>query len=335
MKKILIIRLDGLGDTLLTLPLLDGLKAGWPDCEITYMASHRGAPVFLADNRVHHLWTYELSALSKEEKRSLGERIRAEAFDVVFCLNEKFWPAIWTWQSSAPMRLGFDPGWMQPPKALLRRLTLTHRLYNPNDPAQKSIHEVERYAALATLAGCPDATGPMRVSLSDEAKEWGKQELRMLDLPNHVVPVCLHLSAKWISEGWSSQTCIAVARSILDKFPAVFLFVTAGPSEDFLFKNAEIVLPTDRFHLFTDLELSQWAALMGQCHALVSMDTGAVHLAAAVNLPVVAVFPELNFVHASSRWSPWQVPNRIIHRPAPDAQDYFFAELCSALEALL
>ena len=335
MKRILIIRLDGLGDTLLTLPLLDGLKTCWPDCEITFLASPRGTPVFEADHRVDQLWTVEPASMSKKEKIALGQRIRTAAFDGVFCLNEKFWPAIWTWMSYAPICVGFDPGWTQPPKALLRRLTLTHRLPNPNDPALPSIHEVERYAALAALAGCPDASGPSRLAVSAAARDWADAAMASLNLTDAQVPVCLHLSAKWASEGWDDRTCLKAAGSLIARFPDLFLVVTAGPGEDRFFQDAASVLPADRFHLFTALDLSQWAALMEKCRALVSMDTGAVHLAAAVNVPVAAVFPELNFIHASSRWSPWQVAHLIIRRPSPASPDHFWAELGSAVEDLL
>ena len=335
MKKILILRLDGLGDTLLTLPLIDGLKSRWPDCEITFLASPRGAAVFDADPRISRLWVHELTALSRAEKIALARQIRATAFDQVFCLNEKFWPAVWTYMSKATVRVGFDPGWSQPPKTLLRRLTLTHRLPAANDPSQASAHEVERYAALAALTGCSGAVGPMRLSLPPAAQEWAKAALDELAPDSAAVPIGLHLSAKWGSEGWDDGTCLAVARTLLDRFPQARLAVTAGPGEEKFFETAAAVLPPGRYYLFNRLELMQWAALMSRCRVLVSMDTGAVHLAAAVRTPVAAVFPAKNFVHASSRWSPWQVPHRILRRPAPVSRDEFYADLCTAVEELL
>lgn len=335
MKKILILRLDGLGDTLLTLPLIDGLKSCWPDCEITYLASPRGAAVFAADPRISRLWVQELSALSRTEKIALGRQIRTAAFDQVFCLNEKFWPAVWAYMSNATARVGFDPGWSQPPKTLLRRLTLTRRLPSANDPSQASAHEVERYAALAALTGCPGAAGPMRLTLPPAAQEWAKAVLAELAPGPADVPFGLHLSAKWGSEGWGDGACLAVARTLLDRFPQARLAVTAGPGEEKFFETAAAVLPLERFHLFNRLELMQWAALISRCRVLVSMDTGAVHLAAAVDTPAAVVFPEKNFVHASSRWSPWQVPHRILRRPAPVSRDDFYAALCAAVEELL
>lgn len=335
MKKILILRLDGLGDTLLTLPLIDGLKRCRPDCEITFLASPRGAAVFAADPRISQLWVHELTALSRTEKIALGRQIQAAAFDQVFCLNEKFWPAVWTYMSNATFRVGFDPGWSQPPKTLLRRLTLTHRLPSANDPSQASAHEVERYAALAALTGCPDAAGPMRLTLPPAAQEWAKAVLAELAPDPDAVPISLHLSAKWGSEGWGNETCLEAAHALLDRFPQARLAVTAGPGEERFFEKAAAVLPPERFRLFHRLELMQWAALVSRCRALVSMDTGAVHLAAAVQTPVAAVFPAKNFVHASSRWSPWQVPHRILRRPAPVSRDKFYADLCAAVEELL
>ena len=335
MKKILVLRLDGLGDTLLTLPLIDGLKNRWPDCEITFLASPRGASVFEADPRISQLWVRELSAMSRPDKIALGRQIRSAAFDQVFCLNEKFWPAVWTYMSKATVRVGFDPGWSQPPKTLLRRLTLTHRLPAANDPSQASIHEVQRYTALAALAGCSDAAGPMRLTLPPAAQDWAKTVLEELAPDSAELLIGLHLSAKWGSEGWGDGTCLAVARALLDRFPQTRLAVTAGPGEEKFFEKAAAVLPQGRFRLFTRLELMQWAALIARCRALVSMDTGAVHLAAAVGTPVAVVFPEKNFVHASSRWSPWQVPHRILQRPAPVSRDDFYAALCAAVEELI
>ena len=328
--KVLIVRLDGLGDTLLTLPLLDGLKKCWPGCEITYLASPRGAAVFSGDARISELWVHELAALSRTEKWQLGQTIRACAFDLVFCLNEKFWPSLWTRMSGAPLRLGFDPGWTQPPKALLRRLTLTHWLQTPNDPSLTSIHEVERYAALAALAGCQAAQDAMHLLLPASDDAWASALTQETTLP-----LALHLSAKWTSEGWSADSCLSVARSILERFPDAFLYVTAGPGEERYFADAAAVLPPDRFRLLNGLSFSQWAALLRHCRALVSMDTGAVHLAAAVATPVVDIFPAMNFTHASSRWSPWQVPHRIIRRPAMDKADIFLTEIHTALEALI
>ena len=333
--KILIIRLDGLGDTLLTLPLVAGLNQNWPECKITYLASPLGAAVFAADGRIKQLWVHELSALSRGEKWHLGQKIRQAGFDLVFCLNEKFWPSLWTRMSGAPIRLGFDPGWTQPPKTLLRRLTLTNRLQNPNDPSLASIHEVERYAALAELGGCNYALGPLKLSLPPEILDWAKTQLRILNTVSGKIPVCLHLSAKWAGENWPEQTSLKIAHAILNRFPEVFLLVTAGPGEEKYFHLAELSLPPDRFHLFSDLSLMQWAALLAASRCLVSMDTGAVHLAAAMSVPVVAVFPEMNFVHASSRWAPWQVPHRIIRRPSPAAKPVFSEQICTSLEALL
>jgi ADP-heptose:LPS heptosyltransferase len=333
--KILIIRLDGLGDTLLTLPLVAGLKQCWPECKITYLASPRGAAVFDDDSRITELWVHELTSLSWAEKWNMGQTIRAGDFDLVFCLNEKFWPSLWARMSGAPVRLGFDPGWSQPPKALLRRLTLTDWLQNPNDPSLPSIHEVERYAALAAIAGCEAATGPLNLMLPADAKNWAADQLATLGCSPDSLPVCLHLSAKWCSEKWSEQTCTEVALAILERVPSVFLIVTAGPGEEQFFASADALLPAKRFQLFQNLTLAEWAALLAQSRGLVSMDTGAVHLAAAVNVPVVAVFPELNFSHASSRWAPWKVPHRMIRRPAPEDKAKFLSQICTALEAIL
>ena len=154
MKRILIIRLDRLGDSLLSLPLIHGLKTCWPDCEITVLVSPRGKTVFEADPSISRLWEYDLPAMSLGDRVQLGLRIRREHFDIVFSLKENSWPTRWALMSGAPIRAGFDPGWLQFTHSAWCKISFTHSYYSPDRRDAPSAHEVERYAALARMAGC-------------------------------------------------------------------------------------------------------------------------------------------------------------------------------------
>ncbi|HXE73382.1 MAG TPA: glycosyltransferase family 9 protein, partial [Candidatus Nitrosotenuis sp.] len=61
-------------------------------------------------------------------------------------------------------------------------------------------------------------------------------------------------------------------------------------------------------------ELGRWAAVLGQCRALITPDTGAVHVAAAMGVPVVDLFPQRHARHCVRRWRPFGVAHRVVLR---------------------
>lgn len=333
-KRILLIRLDRLGDTLLSLPLLDALKRRWPDCAITYFTSPRGAAVFAADPRIALLCEFDLAAMPLADKLGVGVWVRRRGFDMVFCLKEHPWASYWTWMSNAPVCLGLDPGWSQPTKSLQRKLAFTASHVYRTRLDRPSLHEVERYATLGRLAGCPDADGPLRLALPPAAASWAERELRPRIPDGGPAPLAFHLSPKWEGEGWDGETYLRAIKAIREQFPDRCLVVTAGLDEAALTAKVK-ALADPRVLLFEGLDVPEWAALLARCAALVSMDTGAVHLAASVNTPVIDIFPARNCASVSSRWRPWMVPQRVLCRPAPEEESRFFDEICDALAALL
>ena len=67
-----------------------------------------------------------------------------------------------------------------------------------------------------------------------------------------------------------------------------------------------------RIIIMGHLTFGQWAAAFSRCAAVVTHDTGAIHLASAVNIPVVAVYDRQNFNLCSKQWAPWMVSHRIL-----------------------
>lgn len=337
MKKCLIIRLDGLGDTVLTLPFIDSIRSVWPECNITFLASPLGAEVFTDDSRIDQIWMLDMATSTFQERVAFGFRVRRECFDAVFCLNEKFWPAIWALMSGASIRAGFDPGWSQFPKAVLRRLTLTHRVSLPNKPHEASIHEIDRYLQLLAPPGLNTHALPLRMCVPDSKKLTATNLLKAMFASNSHNVVCIHLSQKWTLEEWSETDLMPLLQTLLQETDHFFV-LTAGPAEQDLGSHIESMLSSDRIRQAPRLELLTWAALLAQCRAIVTMDTGAVHVAAAVGCPVIDIFPTRNFIHASSRWAPWKVRHRSLERPlagGADVRNRFFVEVAESLKQVL
>src|SRR5215469_18270535 len=68
------------------------------------------------------------------------------------------------------------------------------------------------------------------------------------------------------------------------------------------------------------LPLLRWAAALERCSVVVTVDTGATHVASAVGVPVVAVFEREYFRLSSQEWAPWQVPNVVLCKQPAGAE---------------
>lgn len=263
-----------------------------------------------------------------EGPRALARALREERPDCVLVLTEKKAGYLSAYLSGAPRRAGFDPGLSQPLKAMWLRLALTDRVRYPNDPEQDpGLHEVERYHRLVESVGVPPAEpGPLHLPLTPELKRGGLDWLAGRGLHQ---PVGLQLTPKWERDGWPTEFVRAVFRTLPE--PRLVFY---GPSER---AWAEQLMGDCRAEGCCLPDLLEYGAVLKGCRLLVTPDTGAAHLSAAVGVPVVDVFRARHHQHCVRRWRPWQVPHRVVIKPAYRAQEEkpLMESLLCALKELL
>jgi ADP-heptose:LPS heptosyltransferase len=318
LSRVLVVRADGLGDTILSLPVLHALRSHAPATDIWFLASSQTDELLQCTRLADRVLTIDAGRAPLRERAALAGALRGAAFDAAVCLSEKWWPLMWTRASRAPVRIGFAPGATQPVKHALLPICLTHRVTLPCDPVKASpLHEVERYFELLRPLGIPPPGEPTRLELpsaeSSRATEWIAGRLGPL------TAVGVHLSAKWCTEGWRAGAIAALCRSLLHARPDAGLVILeaheAGPLaadvRSLTGEHPRLCFPGPRGFL-------EWASFIRGCRALVTMDTAAAHLAAMLGVPVVDVFEAERFEHVVSRWAPWQSPARTVRRePIP------------------
>ena len=65
------------------------------------------------------------------------------------------------------------------------------------------------------------------------------------------------------------------------------------------------------------MNFSDWAGVVSKCKVFVSTDTGALHCATALKIPVVAVYESSTYDHCSEQWKPWMVEFKSIKKETP------------------
>jgi ADP-heptose:LPS heptosyltransferase len=333
--RVLVVRADGVGDTILTVPLLGALRAH-PSVEITVIASAAAAPLLRFGPAVDRILTVDSTRAPLRERLALARSLRRQRFDVAICVSEKWWPHVWARASGADVRIGVDPGRVQPLKSAFLPAFLTHRIPIPAQPFDPSpLHEIERYLALLAPLGLEASPALLSLSLPEAMLDPARERLRAA-FAQGIAPVAVQLSRKWGSEGWPRTTVADLCVSLLDARADIGLVLLGGPDEADLASAILNRLRGRHAQRMIDpgiTGLGEWAAWMAVCRVLITMDTAAAHLAAALAIPVVDVFLDHRYEHASTRWAPWKVAARKIRRasiPANATRD----RLRSAEEAL-
>ena len=314
-EKILIFRVDALGDTILTTPLICQVRKSFPGARITVVASGRGFPALQGLREIDDIIILSPQDMNLRSSASLASELKNRNITASLNVSEKIWGYLVPYLAGVPVRVGFWPGITQPIKSLMCSPLLTHRVYYPNDPRNApGEHEVERHMRLLEPLGVSEAPGPLRVNVDEEARVWVQEYLKGKRDLSRPILAALHLSSKWLTDGWEIGFLESLLGSI-QQYHAVQLLLTYGEAEK---RWAEGFLEHARrsFSLipFFNPSFACWAAALQCSRLLITMDTSASHVASAVGVPVIDIFPEAYYAHCTGRWYPWRVVHRLVER---------------------
>ena len=306
LKKILVIRYDALGDTLVTLPFINELRNKFDEAKISVVVSERGKEAVSFLPFLKNI--YVLNMEDKEEKKKIFELIKKEKFDISFNVTEKMIGYTLPFMAGIKKRVGFDPGWTQPIKSLLCKLLLTDRASYKNNPKVSiGLHEVERQFLLFKKLGFDMSPKSYKIPISEADKKRADSLL-----PDNKKYIAVHLSNKWFSNGWDIEWFSKLIKKLIENFQDFEFFFTAGQAERDIAKDIK-----SRFQdvkVFEGLSFGEWSSVLSRAVSLLTMDTSASHLSAGLAIPSVVVFEDKYFKHTSERWHPWKSPYVIVKR---------------------
>ncbi len=327
-QKVLIIRIDKVGDLLLSTPAIRSIRDSLPGAELTLLAAPYNASVLEGWDALDKIMVYDRSWPS-HKKRAFAANLGRQSYDMCVVLSPVSCAYHLAKKTGARVRAGILYSGRIIPR-LLAPFLLTHPLVFNIDRAVKNgapvLHEVEQMLELVRFTGLSAAETPLEVPVTGRDAEWAQHIIAEHGMAENLIG--LHLSFKWLSSGWTAEDMAGLFKMILDAVPGSSLLVTYGPAEaDAIcrFENYYRIKLTDgnpcliatdkgKILLAGNLPFGRWAGLLQKCRLVVSPDTGSLHLAAALGKPVVALYERDTFNHCSSQWSPWKVPSSIIAR---------------------
>ncbi|HSB68181.1 MAG TPA: lipopolysaccharide heptosyltransferase I [Candidatus Methylomirabilis sp.] len=285
-RRILLIKPSALGDVVHALPVAATLRRRYPHSRLDWLVEEEAADIVRGHPAVSDVvvsgrrrWMAALRG-ARQIGPTLGEvrrfvaDLRGRRYDVVLDLQGLFKSALYVLAAGAPIRVGFAEGREGSP------WVLTHRVAAPPQP----VHAVDRYLALAAAVGATQPVREFHIALTQEARAVAESVLGGPARPR----VVLHPAARWRTKLWEAARWRALAAALLAE--GVGVFVTGGREDEALAAGIGAGLSPAPLSLAGRLSLKELAAVLGAADLLVSVDSGPMHMAAAMGTPVVALF---------------------------------------------
>lgn len=291
--RILVIRLGQLGDVLLCSPMILNLKFNFPECHITFLTkeqfgliAERIPGVDLVIGVKENISALELYA------QALG--LADERYDTVIDLQRK----VKSWFVRKLLRP--DQSYLYPKRRVERRQAVSRRHKKIPDSWP---HTIELYNdVVRQMGGQPIAERPLlNLSGSDLTSDRSDSK-RLLIAPG----------ASFANKNWGFERFARVAKNLIEKQNVkVYWAVTGADSESSGDLNQ---LDLTRFELLVDQSFDQLISVMTTCDAALSNDSGLMHLATAVGLPVIGIFGP---THQSLGFAPRGMFSKVIEVDLP------------------
>ena len=298
-EKLLCVRLDTLGDVLMSGPAMRALRESRPGRRVTLLTSPAGAAAAELMPEVDEIVVYEapwMKGHDAPQDAAIVETLRERAFDaaVVFTVfDQSALPAaLVCHQAGVPLRLAHC---REKPYALLSDWVPEPELSGPTR------HEVQRQLDLVATVGATTRDERLAVEVPPAAHE--RVEPLLPDGRRWAVvhPGGTAPSRRYPIELWA-QVCQALAHE------HGWELVVTGDDTD---RELAATLPGTR-SLAGELSLAELAALLAEAPVLLAGNTGPVHLAAALGTPVVDVYALTNPQH-----TPWMTESRVLSHDVP------------------
>jgi len=291
-RAILIVKLSAIGDVVHTLPLLEVLRRHFPDARIDWVIEEEASHLIEGHSALDRvivsrrkLWQRNiLGRRSRSEtiREVLGfvRELRSEPYDLVIDMQGLLKSGFLTGLARGRRKIGFT--WAREGSTLF----LSERPYFEDQHHQ---HAIERYLKAAKILGCDVSSWVGRIPVRQDDEE---RVAALLDREGLNGDQCAAINpmARWETKLWEPEKFARLADRIQDELGMAVIFT--GSREDApAIDDIRARMKTGRAHNLAGLVgLRELASLYTRCSVLISTDTGPMHIAAAMDCPVVALF---------------------------------------------
>jgi ADP-heptose:LPS heptosyltransferase len=306
-KNILCIRADNMGDLLMSSPAIRALKETF-DCRITILTSKMGALIAPYLSCIDEIivadlpWIKTTKPADEFEFKALVEIIQKRHFDaaVIFTVYSQnpLPAALLAFMAGIPKRLAYC---RENPYHLLTDWCIE------KEPYTFIQHQVKRDLALVDFIGAKTSDENLHIDIDKSSTSAAMEKLDALGLDRSKDWLILHPGVSEQKREYPGEEWIKTGRLLKEKL-SVQLLITGASSEKHLCDEICSAIGDGCFSGAAVFSVQEFIAVINEAPLVISVNTGTVHIAAAMQTPVLVLYALTNPQH-----TPWNVPSSVLY----------------------
>ena len=332
-QKILIVKLSAIGDVVQTLPMLEALRSHNPQAHIDWLVEEEASDLLIGHPALQRVMVSRRKTWQKrlfcrgDFWSTLGEigkfirELRSIEYDWIIDNHGIFKSGLLVLLSRGRRKIGFQAS---PGIADEGNYLFTKERYKPLNIEK---HALERYLDLIAQVGVRVGKPALNFPVPANARREAEKLLQKNGFARHPL-VIIHPMAKWPTKQWPLENFARVAHALAQKGASVVF--TGGPVDERPVRELwqGIQTPPQVLNLAGQTNLQVLAGLFSFADLVLTPDTGPMHLAAAVQAPLIALFGPT----APGRTGPYGNGHIILRKPL--ACSPCFKKKCPTMECM-
>jgi heptosyltransferase-1 len=306
-QRILLIKLSAMGDAVQTIPLLNKLRRRYPAARLDWLVTPAIAELLRHNPAITNViefsrdeWSAPWRLAPFASAARLIATLRATEYDLVLDLQGQLRSAVFAFTSGAAVRIGFDRPRADVWQSSARKIPAEARKHAWQGAREGSwlaytdqiplttldVHPVERYLGVAPMLGLEGGAPDFSFPIPPEASTRIDALLDYYGIAKAKL-IAIAPGTNWETKEWRRDAFAEVARHFLQKGVAVALI---GSDRERAVCEAVAKLAPGAINLAGETTLSELAALVRRAAICITNDSGPMHLAVALDRPVVSIF---------------------------------------------
>lgn len=303
--NILVLRYRFIGDTILTVPFLRNLRRAYPDGKIDMVVAPHSSDVLIGTPYVDEFIIYDpptIHADSRGTHKTITSKIafisslRGRGYDKAYVLKRSFSSALIAYLTGARERIGFETE--------KRGFLLTRRV-----PYRHDRHEIVNFLRVLEADGVTVADDYLEAWVSEEEMAWAEDFLSESGITSGQGIVGIHPFSAVAERAWHEDNFIEVA-NYLAKNRGIRIILFGGSGDVAPAGHFQENLDPPPVNAVGKTKLRQTMALLKHCSFLICNDSGIMHLGAALNVPLIALFGPQSPV----KFGPWGERSTVVYK---------------------
>jgi ADP-heptose:LPS heptosyltransferase len=288
-KKILVIRLDRIGDVVLSTPVIRALRQNFPEAIIHFLVKEYTLDIVVGNPHINAVKVYGKDRLEKD-------------YDIAIALHPGIHQNYLTFISGACLRIGYASSG--------GGFFLTNIVA---DNSQGCLcHEVELTLKAVEVLGCLGKDKYLEIYENKLAKEFVQHLLLELGIFSTDFLVIIHPGSRQEYLRWDKEKFSHIAARLMRERKAKVI-ITGTLQECQLIEKISSDMPQGIFYC-PDLTLSRLISLLSRGNLFIGNSSGPMHIAAALGIPVVAIFGPKHPRDSYLRWGPWSQKSIVVSK---------------------